>query len=171
MTYTSHGHLIPGSPVDAESPEKIFRCGGPGLCAVCTRESGEWTESNLIQGAIARVMNSGLAEHEPVIEAHRYQSKIVDIVAIEFTGGAANGHDIVNWIIRNGGNATWEDGSPPWTSEDGTESHGGWSENLKIETDAGWVEAQVGDFIIQGTDGEFYPCPPGRFHAKYEPKE
>jgi hypothetical protein len=29
--------------------------------------------------------------------------------------------------------------------------------------------AQVGDYIIKGIDGEFYPCKPDIFEATYEP--
>ena len=38
-----------------------------------------------------------------------------------------------------------------------------------IETLEGLMEARWGDFIIQGVQGEIYPCKPDIFHAIYEP--
>lgn len=37
--YTKHGHQIRGTPVEGEKPEKVARCGGPGLCAACSIEA------------------------------------------------------------------------------------------------------------------------------------
>lgn len=39
MTYTSHGHYIPGTQVSALPPRQVARCGGPGMCVVCSREA------------------------------------------------------------------------------------------------------------------------------------
>lgn len=38
---------------------------------------------------------------------------------------------------------------------------------LVIETLEGNMIARVGDFIIKGIKGEFYPCNPGIFHETY----
>lgn len=40
---------------------------------------------------------------------------------------------------------------------------------LKIETLEGCMEATIGDWIIRGIKGEFYPCKPDIFEATYEP--
>ena len=40
---------------------------------------------------------------------------------------------------------------------------------LRIWTLEGVMEAQVGDWIIQGVKGEIYPCKPDIFKATYEP--
>lgn len=42
---------------------------------------------------------------------------------------------------------------------------------LEIETLEGVMEANVGDWIIKGIKGEFYPCKPDIFEATYEPAE
>ena len=42
---------------------------------------------------------------------------------------------------------------------------------LLIWTLEGMMEANVGDWIIQGVKGEFYPCKPDIFEATYEPVE
>lgn len=40
---------------------------------------------------------------------------------------------------------------------------------LKIETLEGTMKASVGDYIIKGVKGEFYPCKPDIFNETYEP--
>ena len=37
-----------------------------------------------------------------------------------------------------------------------------------IHTLEGDMEASVGDYIIRGLRGEYYPCKPDVFHKKYE---
>ena len=37
-----------------------------------------------------------------------------------------------------------------------------------IRTLEGWMRADVGDFVIRGVKGEFYPCKPDIFAATYE---
>lgn len=39
---------------------------------------------------------------------------------------------------------------------------------LKIETLEGTMTANVGDYIIKGIQGEFYPCKPDIFETTYE---
>lgn len=42
---------------------------------------------------------------------------------------------------------------------------------IDIFTLEGWMSASVGDWIIKGIEGEFYPCKPEIFEATYEPVE
>lgn len=37
-----------------------------------------------------------------------------------------------------------------------------------VETLEGFMEASLGDYIIRGVKGEFYPCKPDVFEASYE---
>ena len=39
---------------------------------------------------------------------------------------------------------------------------------LKIKTLEGTMTADIGDFIIKGINGEFYPCKPDIFEKTYE---
>lgn len=39
---------------------------------------------------------------------------------------------------------------------------------LAIETLEGIMYASLGDFIVKGVEGEFYPCKPSIFYATYE---
>ena len=41
-------------------------------------------------------------------------------------------------------------------------------EGLTIHTLEGDMTAQVGDYIIEGVNGEFYPCKPDIFEKTYE---
>ena len=39
---------------------------------------------------------------------------------------------------------------------------------IKIETLEGVMEASIGDYIIKGVSGEFYPCKPDIFKMTYD---
>ena len=41
-------------------------------------------------------------------------------------------------------------------------------ETIEIETLEGTMTANIGDYIIKGIKGEFYPCKPDIFKATYE---
>ena len=41
-------------------------------------------------------------------------------------------------------------------------------QGLRIHTLEGSMHANVGDYIIKGIRGEFYPCKPNIFYATYE---
>ena len=42
---------------------------------------------------------------------------------------------------------------------------------IEIDTLEGVMTAHIGDWIIRGVAGEFYPCKPDIFAATYEPAE
>lgn len=42
---------------------------------------------------------------------------------------------------------------------------------IKIETLEGIMDASIGDWIIKGVNGEFYPCKPDIFEKTYEAVE
>jgi hypothetical protein len=46
VAFTTHGHQIIGSPAEAERPKKVARCGGPGLCDQCSRDTVAWLHIN-----------------------------------------------------------------------------------------------------------------------------
>ena len=94
----------------------------------------------------------------------RYRKKPVVIDAIKWTG------DNLRAVI------CFTDGPPDTRS-----SHASmmWEtyedlvhrEGLKICTLEGTMNADVGDYIIRGVKGEFYPCKPEIFAATYEPAD
>lgn len=168
MTYTSHGHHIPGSPVDAGDAPPKARCGGPGLCGVCTAQRDTWQIEAERLGVLADLDNA-LPQHQGILVPKVYQTKVVNVEAIQFTGGAANGMDIEAWVKAYGGNATWRNEIDPWVSEDGTQGHPGIPEMLTIRTpDERYLEAEPGWWILRGLEGEFYPISDKAFRDKYE---
>jgi len=44
-------------------------------------------------------------------------------------------------------------------------------DTILIDTLEGIMKASVGDYIIKGVDGEFYPCKPDIFEKTYEKVE
>lgn len=85
---------------------------------------------------------------------NRYRKKPVVIEAIQRTGD--NDTEIVEWAY--GG---WSD-SRMWQHQDGS---------LVIPTLEGDHKAGVGDWIIKGVKGEFYPCKNDVFVISYEAVE
>jgi hypothetical protein len=84
-------------------------------------------------------------------------------VVIEATCNHGTWPPIIAWLDElAGGHLAIPFGSRPsiTRNEDGS---------LNIETLEGVMRADVGDWIIQGVKGEFYPCKPDIFAATYEP--
>ncbi len=87
----------------------------------------------------------------------KFRKKPVVIEAMQFTtnneAGSPAMDAIVNWANqgRDKPNA-WHNGT-----------------NIFINTLEGEMRADVGDWIIRGVKGEFYPCKPDIFAATYEP--
>ena len=79
---------------------------------------------------------------------NQYRKKPVVIEAIQYDGD--------NW-----------DDIEVWT--DFRAKHWRSSNVMAIETLEGTMTANVGDWIIKGVAGEFYPCKPDIFEATYEP--
>jgi hypothetical protein len=87
----------------------------------------------------------------------RFRKKPVVIEAMRFTTNNAPDDspldEIVTWVV-GGGMSCWHD-----------------STAIFIDTLEGTMRADVGDWIIRGVQGEFYPCKPDIFEATYEPAE
>jgi hypothetical protein len=49
-------------------------------------------------------------------------------------------------------------------------AHGTGVDGLLIKTLEGVMRAEIGDWVIRGVQGEFYPCKPDIFAATYEPE-
>jgi hypothetical protein len=83
--------------------------------------------------------------------AQRFRSRVVEIEAMLWTGG--NALSLFRWCEQRGGSHRWRVDGPA----------------LFIDTLEGEMRADVGDWIIRGLEGEFYPCKPSVFARKYEP--
>ena len=83
----------------------------------------------------------------------KYRKKPVVIEARQVTDDLRNHSDIARWIESNGGEALIPFAEPC----------------IYIVTLEGRMRADIGDYVIRGVQGEFYPCKPDIFEATYEP--
>lgn len=86
------------------------------------------------------------------MDVKTYRKKPVIVEALRYTGD--NWRKLADWI-------GFEDCSVGKTSS--TEI-----QPMYIHTLEGKMEASPGDYVIRGTDGEFYPCKPNIFKDIYE---
>ena len=94
--------------------------------------------------------------------ATKYRKKPVVVEAMQFTD-LDSYLDVVAW---------WRTGKAKSETLDAHEKfefRGGPTALMLINTLEGWMSAQPGDYIIKGTEGEFYPCKPAAFAATFEP--
>jgi hypothetical protein len=82
----------------------------------------------------------------------KYRKKPVVIEAMQVIDDLRNHVVIAEWINSNGGEASLA-AFQPW---------------IFIETLEGQMRAVLGDYVIRGVAGEFYPCKPDIFAATYE---
>ena len=78
----------------------------------------------------------------------KYRKKPAVIDAIEWTG--SNAAEVVEFM-KSSYSSIFDD-----------------NQNLTIHTLEGDMKANIGDFIIRGVDGEYYPCKPEIFNKTYE---
>jgi hypothetical protein len=88
----------------------------------------------------------------------QYRKKPVVIEAVQFNGfdqetGQVVLSDRPEWLVSEFGNKVLFFGE---------------RDTLTIQTLEGTMTASVGDFIIKGVQGEFYPCKPDIFEKTYE---
>lgn len=82
----------------------------------------------------------------------KYKTKPCEIEAIQFTGEIDNMIELQHFMNS--------DLRVSYRSHDDV--------SLLIDTLEGTMAASVGDYIIRGLRGEFYPCKPDVFKKKYE---
>lgn len=103
-------------------------------------------------------------------EPRRYRKMPVVIEAMQWSGSADAATPIIDWILSGGGTARWHEEKHeslgPYRADDinvlTTPEH------IAINTLEGVMRADVGDYIIRGVQGEFYPCKPDIFESTYE---
>lgn len=110
--------------------------------------------------------------------------KPVDVNVIQYVGGIENAEIIQRWMFNHTGQSTcmwidteiveeeFESDLPEYGNMDGSETITVIKpERLEIETLEGTMTADVGDWIIKGVNGEFYPCKPDIFEKTYDLKD
>ena len=123
-------------------------------CLVCSCEEiyeGKPEDEDIIRASCLPCGHQGLFTLEVIKErVHmKFRKKPVVIEAIKWTGG--NWEEIVSFVNYN----------PCLIERLGTDF-------LTIKTSEGEMKADLGDWIIKGIKGEFYPCKPDIFEATYE---
>ena len=88
----------------------------------------------------------------------RFTKRPVTIEAIQWDGTAQTLDDLTAWSRQH----TPPGGIIPIPNADQ-------DNRLIIHTLEGTMRGDVGDWIIRGVQGEFYPCKPDIFEATYEP--
>lgn len=83
----------------------------------------------------------------------KFRKKPVEIEAVQFDGTQYNRDRLEKWM--EGSCVNWFFDGSQYSS-------------FNITTLEGVMEASVGDWIIKGVKGEFYPCKPDIFDATYE---
>lgn len=113
-----------------------------------------------------------------------FRKKPVVIEAVQFTGGEINGVELLKWIAginaeptEMGGTVLRLHGNAWWRHREEIRAGNGElaqmfdPEHLEIKTLEGVMRGDVGDWIIKGIKGEFYPCKNDIFEASYEAVE
>lgn len=93
------------------------------------------------------------------LSAAKFRKKPVVIEAMQWDGTASSAGPIIDWVLRNGGTIRYRG------PEDVPGSY------LSVDTLEGTMYVDVGDWVIRGVQGEFYPCKPAIFAATYEAVE
>lgn len=83
----------------------------------------------------------------------RYRKKPVEVEAIQWTGD--NLEQCQHFLGNDFGGCT-------------TERHPGGRSDITVLTLEGQHIARLGDYLIQGVQGEHYPCRPDIFESTYE---
>ena len=86
----------------------------------------------------------------------KYRKKIIVIEAFQF--GMTEKYDLPMWAKE----AIQRDLIKPFSQ------YGGNNKWAEIDTLEGTVKAEIGDYIIKGINGEFYPCKPDIFEKTYD---
>jgi hypothetical protein len=105
------------------------------------------------------------------VNAQQFRKKPVVIEARQWDGTAEGATPIIDWIIMNGPRSARYrerrvEALTPYRADDINQIvH---PAHIAIDTLEGTMHASVGDWIIRGVQGEFYPCKPDIFAATYE---
>ena len=88
----------------------------------------------------------------------KYRKKPVIIEAIQWNG--LNPTEIMEFVGQDLIAETYDARYQAWTAP--------LAVSLKIKTLEGDMNVSIGDYIIKGVQGEFYPCKPDIFEQTYE---
>lgn len=96
----------------------------------------------------------------------KFRKNPVVINAIQYDGTPKSNREIIDWT-RGSATPAYMDSEIRNCSAEHPEGFD--YPVLRINTLEGTHKVSVGDWVIQGVQGEFYPCKPEIFAATYEP--
>jgi len=88
------------------------------------------------------------------VTVRQYRKKPVVIEAVQYGGTLESATAVIDWVRAGGGASHLRVDGAVWF--------------VAIDTLEGTMHAAVGDYVIRGVQGEFYPCKPDIFAATYE---
>lgn len=97
----------------------------------------------------------------------KYRKKPIEIEAMQFPDDGPTQGEVAAWVVKNGGKLNLYDGVVERDVKTSTDAIWRWK-NASIDTLEGGLNVSIGDYIIKGIKGEFYPCKPDIFEATYE---
>lgn len=96
----------------------------------------------------------------------KYRQKTIRVEAVQFTGGAEQANQIIEWVYNNSdANARWAEAHPGWSSPDGT--YGASPERILIFSDLSTVTAVVGQWIVLNEAEQFFVYENNIFHQRF----
>lgn len=100
----------------------------------------------------------------------RYRKKPVEVEAMRFIGTNAETHAVYQWVetntLRSFEPLDVIEGRKPYPASGvSIDPRDG---RMIISTLEGLYWVDLGDYVIRGVQGEFYPCKPDIFEATYE---
>ncbi|SDK79993.1 hypothetical protein [Arthrobacter sp. ok362] len=97
-----------------------------------------------------------------------YRKKPVVIEAMQWRGGPSEASEVIDWMLATGETGVrWHEKQPEPIGPDGMPLPT-LPQHIAIDTLEGTMRADVGDYVIRGVQGEFYPCKPDIFAKTYE---
>lgn len=104
----------------------------------------------------------------------QYVHRPTEVTAVKWDGTPAGATPVIEWILSAGGNAIWHEAypdievqvSPVEFMKLPAEPAG-----IFLQTKDGRLRVGPGDYVIRGTEGEFYPCDYEVFQKIYLPLE
>ena len=88
---------------------------------------------------------------------------VLEIEAVEFTGGSEQGNELIEWIKGLGGSAEWHDADP------GSHIRCGLKEHIKLLIGASaYMFVYVGDYVMFDEAGVFKPLSKGLADSRYD---
>lgn len=89
----------------------------------------------------------------------------ITVEAMHFAGTSADTHAVYQWVEANTAGSFEPYTDPPPASGVSINPETG---EMMIATLEGIMHASLGDWVIRGVKGEFYPCKPDVFEATYD---